>query len=74
MTVAEPPSVLSCVRCLLSFHVCSWCLSLHGFMSHLTLLLTLLFLLVTLLSHSITQEMGLAFDEWDLDYYTKLFK
>jgi phosphoribosylformylglycinamidine synthase len=20
------------------------------------------------------QEMGLAFDEWDLDYYTKLFK
>jgi phosphoribosylformylglycinamidine synthase len=23
---------------------------------------------------SALQEMGLAFDEWDLDYYTKLFK
>jgi hypothetical protein len=22
----------------------------------------------------VLQEMGLAFDEWDLDYYTKLFK
>jgi hypothetical protein len=23
---------------------------------------------------TLPQEMGLAFDEWDLDYYTKLFK
>jgi hypothetical protein len=22
---------------------------------------------------AVLQEMGLAFDEWDLDYYTKLF-
>lgn len=25
-------------------------------------------------SNSGLQEMGLAFDEWDLDYYTNLFK
>lgn len=29
---------------------------------------------VVLLCAGLLQDMGLAFDEWDLDYYTKLFK